>query len=99
QQRLCNFNHLLLGNRKLTGWSETGYIRTQSLKASLGLGVNPFSIDQLQGSGPDWLASEKNILGDVEILEDRQPLLNKPEPLFNRFRYRSDHYVFAIKLN
>src|SRR5262245_2125541 len=75
-----------------------GNIQSQTTEVGFSLRIELAAVDKFQRSSPDRLASEKNVLSDVQVLEHIEFLVDKSDPSFNRIRNRTDNYLLTVDL-
>ena len=81
RQRLGDFDHLLLGERQRA--HESGRwrnVEAEALQVHLALGVHLAAlVQQPQRAGPERLAPEEDVRGDIEIVQNVEFLVDEPD--------------------
>ena len=98
-ERSRDLDELLLRDRELDQWRAAGKIETEFTQKRICLAIDALAIDQFQKTARGWFAVEKDVGGDVEIVEDAQLLMNKLDAERAGFARRTYLGSLAIDLH
>src|SRR5262245_14029781 len=75
-----------------------GNIQSQTTEVGFCFRIEPLAIDKFQRSSPDRLASEKNVLPDVQVVKYIEFLVDESNASPNGIRNRTDYHLLTIDL-